>query len=199
MINEQRRGRGRPRTGVRESVVEAAAALLAEVGVGGFTTKAVAERAGVAESSIFYHFGDRAGLLREIIFAEVGQYKAMVEELITHDVPPEAGIERLLAFLEAYYQRILPGIVATQADQQLLAAFGQYRGRLGPHLAVVPVQEYLACQQAAGRIGDGDLGAVALLIVGASFQRALATRFSGERTLPSPAEIARQVLRLVAG
>ncbi|GAB3928244.1 hypothetical protein GCM10011575_11860 [Microlunatus endophyticus] len=200
MTSEQRRGRGRPRTGVRESVVGAAAALLAEVGVAGFTTKAVAERAGVAESSIFYHFGDRGGLLREIIFAEVGQYQVMVEELISQDVGPEPGIRRLLEFLEAYYQRILPGLIASQADQHLFAAFGEHRGQQGPHLAVVPVRDYLAAQQSAGRIRDADLGTVALLIVGAAFQRALATRFGGERSLPSPAEIASQVLTLlVAG
>lgn len=199
-MTEQRRGRGRPRTGVRESVVSAAAGLLAEVGVVGFTTKAVSERAGVAESSIFYHFGDRAGLLREIIFAEVGGYKAMVDDLITSDVPPATGIKRLLDFLEAYYQRILPGMIAALADPQLLAAVGE-RGwgtDPGPHRAVEPVQEYLASQQASGRIGDIDRGAVALSIVGSAFQRALAHRFGGDRTLPSTARVAEQLLTQVA-
>lgn len=202
-VSEQRRGRGRPRTGVRESVVAAAAKLLAEVGVVGFTTKAVAARAGVAESSIFYHFGDRGGLLLEIILAEVGGYKAMVEELINDDVPPRLGIARLLEFLEAYYQRILPGMIAVQADPQLLAAVRDHGdGRdQGPHRAVGPVCDYLAAQQAAGRIpgADLDVEAVALLIVGAAFQRALAARFDGAGSLPSAAEVARQVLTLAGG
>lgn len=193
---EQRRGRGRPRTGVRESVIAAAAGLLAEVGVVGFTTKAVAGRAGVAESSIFYHFGDRAGLLQEIIFAEVGGYKAMVDELIAADVPPTAGIKRLLDFLEDYYQRILPGMIAVQADPHLMADVTE-RGRAtdaGPHRAVGPVQAYLASQQQAGRIAGDDLGALALLIVGAAFQRALARRFGAGSALPSTDRVARQLL-----
>lgn len=200
-MSEQRRGRGRPRTGVRESVLAAAGRLLTEVGVVGLTTKAVAERAGVAESSIFYHFGDRGGLLREIIFSEVGGYKAMVDELITEDVAPQPGILRLLEFLEAYYQRILPGMVAVQADPQLLAAVSDHGGGQdqGPHRAVEPVRDYLAAQRAAGRIGDVDLGTTALLIVGAAFQRALAARFGGADSLPSPAELARELLTLVAG
>lgn len=200
-MSEQRRGRGRPRTGVRESVLAAAAPLLTEVGVVGFTTKAVAERAGVAESSIFYHFGDRGGLLREIIFAEVGGYKAMVDELIADDVPPELGIQRLLEFLEAYYQRILPGMIAVQADPQLLVTVGDHRGGQdqGPHRAVEPVRHYLAAQQAAGRIGAVDLDTTALLIVGAAFQRALAARFGGADSLPSAAELARELLTLAAG
>lgn len=204
-MSEQRRGRGRPRTGVRESVVAAAAALLAEVGVVGFTTKAVAARAGVAESSIFYHFGDRAGLLLEIIFAEVGGYQAMVEELISDDVPPQPGFTRLLEFLEAYYQRILPGMIAVQADPQLLAAVRDHRADRdqGPHRAVEPVRDYLVAQRAAGRIGGVDLGvdldAIALLIVGAAFQRALAARFDGADNLPSVAGVARQLLTLAGG
>jgi AcrR family transcriptional regulator len=185
---------------VRESVITAAAALLAEVGVVGFTTKAVADRAGVAESSIFYHFGDRAGLLREIIFAEVGGYKAMVDELITDDVPPAVGFERLLGFLEDYYLRILPGMIAVQADPQLMTGIREHRpaADAGPHRAVEPVQAYLAAQRAAGRIGDVDRRAIALFIIGAAFQRAMARRFGAGRALPTGKQVAQQLLRLVA-
>ncbi|MBO0810625.1 MAG: TetR/AcrR family transcriptional regulator [Microlunatus sp.] len=199
-MDEHRRTRGRPRTGVRESVIAAAAELLAEVGVVGFTTKAVAVRAGVAESSVFYHFGDRAGLLREIIFAEVGGYKAVVKELIDADVPPEAGIKRLLDFLEDYYQRILPGMIAVLADPQLQAGLRDHRhgADAGPHRAVEPVQDYLAGQRAAGRIADVDLAALALAIVGSAFQRALAARFGAARSLPSTARVAAELLRPAA-
>jgi AcrR family transcriptional regulator len=181
-------------------VIAAAASVLSELGVVGFTTKAVARRAGVAESSIFYHFSDRAGLLQEIIFAEVGGYHAMAQELITDDVPPSTGIPRLLEFLEDYYLRILPGMSAMQADPQTLADFRGHGQRydLGPHRAVGPVQSYLEGQQRAGRVAaDADLPSIALFIVGSAFQRALARRFGSPRSLPSGPQISDQLLRLL--
>jgi AcrR family transcriptional regulator len=46
------RRRGRPSTGVREAILQAATDVLAERGVAGLTTKAIAKRAQVAEGSI---------------------------------------------------------------------------------------------------------------------------------------------------
>jgi AcrR family transcriptional regulator len=189
---------------VRESVVAAADGLLSEVGVVGFTTKAVAQRAGVAESSIFYHFGDRLGLLQEIIFAQVGGYTGMVDSLIEEDsADVEAGLRRLLDFLEQYYQRILPGMMALQADPQTLAAFRRRGQRfdVGPHRAVGPVEGYLRSQHRAGRLrADADLRSVAVFIVGSAFQRALLHRFGGpSQALPSTATLAAEISRTITG
>lgn len=58
--------RGRPSTGVREAVLQSTQEVLGEAGIA-LSTKEIARRAGVAESSIFYHFGDRLGLLQAVI------------------------------------------------------------------------------------------------------------------------------------
>ena len=58
--------RGRPSTGVKEAVLKATEEVLGEAGLA-LSTKEIARRAGVAESSIFYHFGDRLGLLQAVI------------------------------------------------------------------------------------------------------------------------------------
>lgn len=48
----------------RERLLEAALAVMAERGVRGATTRSIAERAGVAELTLFRHFGSKRELLR---------------------------------------------------------------------------------------------------------------------------------------
>lgn len=201
---ESGRRRGRPRTGVRESVLATASALLDETGAAGFTTKAVAARAGVAESSIFYHFGDRLGLLQEVIFAEVGGYKQLIDGMMADPDPAgiEVGLRRILDYLEDYFERLLPGMTTLQADPQTLATFRERSQDLdlGPHRAVGLLREYLRFERVAGRVAaDADLLVVATFAVGSALQRAQLRRFGGRaRSLPSNRQLTRQLVRLLS-
>lgn len=49
----------------RRAILEAAIALIAEVGWGQVTTRAIADRAGVPHGAVAYHFRGKADLLRE--------------------------------------------------------------------------------------------------------------------------------------
>jgi AcrR family transcriptional regulator len=61
--------RAKQRTGeLREHIVDAAVAMLAAEGVGGFTTRKVAERAQTSPPAVYELFGDKAGLVREVFF-----------------------------------------------------------------------------------------------------------------------------------
>ena len=61
--------RAKQRTGqLREHIVQVAVAMLAADGVGGFTTRKVAEQARTSPPAVYELFGDRAGLVREIFF-----------------------------------------------------------------------------------------------------------------------------------
>src|SRR3982751_4795766 len=51
---------------LRESLIEAAEAVLAERGVDGFSLREVARRAGVSPAAPAHHFGDARGLLSEL-------------------------------------------------------------------------------------------------------------------------------------
>jgi AcrR family transcriptional regulator len=53
---------------LREQIVRAAVAMLAADGVGGFTTRKVAERAQTSPPAVYELFGDKAGLVREVFF-----------------------------------------------------------------------------------------------------------------------------------
>jgi len=62
--------RSRP-GGTRERLLTAAIELIAEAGWGGVTTRAVAERAGVNQALVHYHYRSVAGLLREAAYASM--------------------------------------------------------------------------------------------------------------------------------
>jgi AcrR family transcriptional regulator len=61
--------RAKQRTGqLREHIVQAAVAMLAVDGVGGFTTRKIAEQAHTSPPAVYELFGDKAGLVREVFF-----------------------------------------------------------------------------------------------------------------------------------
>jgi len=55
----------------REKVRRAAWELFSEVGYDATTTKAIAERAGVAAGTVFVHASDKADLLRSVVYVEL--------------------------------------------------------------------------------------------------------------------------------
>ncbi|MEU8198313.1 TetR/AcrR family transcriptional regulator [Microbispora amethystogenes] len=86
----------------RQRLLEAAAALIAEVGWGGVTTRMVAERAGVAPGVVHYHFASLPGLL---IAASTGVAGAMLEDFtrrLSERPDLGGGVEWLLGELSGY-------------------------------------------------------------------------------------------------
>ncbi|WP_218007621.1 TetR/AcrR family transcriptional regulator [Nocardia vinacea] len=172
--------RGRPSTGVRESVVVAAQEILVEAGVARLSTKEVAKRAGVAESSIFYHFGDRMGLLQAVIQRRLRPVKDVLGEVAEQE-ELRTGLVALLEALEEFFLDAIPVMAAVQSDVELRAKFAERTRELdiGPHRAVDAVVAHLSMQHADPRIPDTvDLRAAALLLVGAAHQRALQRHLS---------------------
>jgi AcrR family transcriptional regulator len=64
---ERRRTRAEQRAETRRSIVEAAAECLVDEGYGALTTRRVAERAGIAQSTVMHHFATREALIVETV------------------------------------------------------------------------------------------------------------------------------------
>ncbi|MGW4356467.1 TetR/AcrR family transcriptional regulator [Nocardia sp. NPDC004582] len=189
------RARGRPSTGVREAVIAAAQRVLAESGLARLSTKEIAARAGVAESSIFYHFGDRMGLLQAVIQDRLRPFKDLLADTPVTDL--RTDLTALLVTLEEFFVSALPVMAAVQSDAELRAVYRE-RSRdldLGPHRAVDGVVAHLS----ARGVVAGDLRTPALLLVGAAHQRALQRQLSPPDALaelPSPDAIVEVALLL---
>jgi AcrR family transcriptional regulator len=65
----------------RERILDAAAALFTEHGYAGTSTRAVAERAGIREASLYYHFAGKSEIRRELVEASVRPSPALVDAL----------------------------------------------------------------------------------------------------------------------
>lgn len=96
--------RGRPRapTG-RERILDAALAVFAERGYEASSIAEIADRAGVAKSVIYHHFGSKAGLYEAILEDETAALVAEIAAALPAD--PDAprmrlGLDAYLAFLE---------------------------------------------------------------------------------------------------
>jgi AcrR family transcriptional regulator len=198
------RRRGRPSRGVREALLAATEQILVESGVARLSTREVARRAGVAESSIFYHFGDRLGLLQAVVQAQLPPLKQLLTELHERTGPGELAVDlvALLDRLEDFYLRTMPIAAAIQSDSELRDAFAAYSRDLdvGPHRALAAVHGFLSEQRRRGRLpGHANLHAAALLLVGAAHQRALQRQYGTPAGLTQLATTAEAVDALLAG
>jgi AcrR family transcriptional regulator len=94
---------GRPRStpssssgSAREEILDAAAALFAERGYAGTSTRSIAERVGIRQASLYYHFAGKDEMLLELLEVSVRPSLDFVERL--RDAPdPAAALFALAA------------------------------------------------------------------------------------------------------
>lgn len=199
---EPPRRRGRPPSGGREAIVEAALHILREHGIAKLTSREVAARAGVSDASVYYHFGDRAGLV-QAIFEHGMKPLQFMAGLDGSELEPAEVVRAATASLERFFDDVLPVFHAAQADAELrarLADFVLARG-LGPQKGVNLLGSYLRAQQQAGRVrADADPDAIALLIIDCAFARAARRQMllhNDEQQLPSSDAVLAEISRLL--
>jgi AcrR family transcriptional regulator len=165
--------RGRPPSGGREQILAATLEVLRERGIARLTTREVAQRAGVSEGSVFYHFDDRFGLLRAVFtdslspLVEVG-----LAGLSGDDV--RAALEEFSDAVQEFLRTGLDVLMAAQADTDLRESVVGFLAEndYGPHRGIRAVSQYLVGQQAAGTIrSDVDPQVIAHLVVSDAVQR----------------------------
>jgi AcrR family transcriptional regulator len=199
---ETGRRRGRPPSGGREAILASALDLLRERGASRLTTREVAQRAGVSEGSVFYHFADRTGLLTAVLEHAMTNLVNLATEPAGRTVP-----ETLLSFVtgvEGFLDEGLIALVAAQSDADLRTAFAAYLTQrdFGPHRGVATLAAYLRARQAAGEVrADADCDAVAFLVVGSCFLRVAQRQMIGPgygSGSPTPAELTSTLAALLA-
>ena len=103
----QRRSRERV-----ELVLDAAADLVVEEGVGGLSTRAIAARAGVPVASIYQYFTGRDAIVLALVQRDTAEMDARVAEAVTSLPHPDVRsvVEATMrAFVSVYHRR--PGFV----------------------------------------------------------------------------------------
>jgi AcrR family transcriptional regulator len=147
---------GPQRGTTREEIVRATTQLIDERGLLSATTRAIAERAGCAEGSIYRYFPDKHALFHAVMFDRFEAFWLMLEEL-----PSRAGhgsirenLERIALEALAFYRGIGPMVGAQLSDPRLMAeqreAWERESG--GPLRAIRAVRHYVAAEQELHRI-----------------------------------------------
>ena len=187
----------------RAKLIEATIAVVGEVGHARASTRAIAERAGVAEGTIYRHFPDKAALF----FATVLESNAPIVAWVA-TLPARAGegtVEENLADaavrLVSLRDQILPLELAIAADPELAAQRRAALAAAGSSLPPGPPEAlaaYLAAEQRLGRVRtDVDPREAAGVLLGALFALAGMPGIGDEAL--SPGRVASAVRLLVRG
>jgi AcrR family transcriptional regulator len=173
----------------RERILDAAAQVMDTLGLARATTKQIARTAGYSEATLYKHFSDKT----ELLLAVLGERLPPLIALLTR-LPDQAGqgvvaehLEQVASQALRFYERQVPMLAALFAEPALLARYRQALAAVGagPHRANQALAAYLRAERELGRIHasvDPETGAAMLL--GACFQRAFLSAFSGQ---PVPA------------
>ena len=154
----------------------AALDLIDEQGLGGLTTKQVADRAGASEASVYYHFKDKVGLVQAVIEEGLEPLREIDARVFARlaDRPLTEGLDEIAAAFERFFTRVMPVFAAIQTNAELRHEFGDRMAAqgLGPHRGVAVIAHYLDEQKALGQVDpEADTEAAALLLIGASYLR----------------------------
>lgn len=176
-----------------ERLVEAALQLLTERGYKGATTAAIAERAGVAELTLFRHFGNKATLVKEACRRSLAGMVELVPE-------PSGDVEAdLLAFASRYLAHfkgarerkifVLPEIIRQpelRGDEipPQIVAFRQKQNALISHY------------QALGILKSGEPSEIGLDFLGPLLSRVLMADMWGD---PARMDVRRYVRNFLTG
>lgn len=87
---------------MRHKLLAAAVELIPELGWNAVSTRALAQRAGVAPGLVHYHFASLRALLREAAVGTMRQSLGSAGSALAHAESPEAGLALLLGALDAY-------------------------------------------------------------------------------------------------
>jgi AcrR family transcriptional regulator len=201
-----RRRRGRPSSGAREAVLAATLELIREEGLAQLRTRDVAERAGVSEASVFYHFKDKVGLLQEALLTGLEPLRALDPEVAAGhaDRPLADTLLEVATALEAFFDHAMPVLSAVQSDSALRPAFAERltKGDHGPHRGVGLLAGYLTGMAERGLLSPGvDVEAAGALLTGTCFQRSWLRYLAGPRrreSLPGLRRTVHEVARLLS-
>jgi len=177
--------RGYHHGNLKEALIRAALALIAQKGPAGFTFAEAARWAGVSPAAPYRHFSDRDELLADVARRGFEQFEAALTKAWDGGRPDVfTGFERVgKAFIQfarsepAYYSAMFQTGIALESRPQLRAAgercFGVLRQATEQLVATMPVRDRPPVMMMALHIWAMSHGIASLFSRGDAFSRAL--------------------------
>lgn len=163
----------------KQQIANAALEIIAEEGLGKFTTAAIAKKVGLTDGALFRHFKSK----QDIVLAAIG----VIEDMFFKDFPPAEGdpLDRLGALVRQRLSFLLkhPFLVRLIFSRQLSQASGKKGGERIGHMQARTIKFIHACLQEAekqGMIRDGlSADDLTLVVFGSVFAAANRDLYEG--------------------
>lgn len=171
--------------GTRKRIITAAKSVIHKKGLTGATTKEIAQAAGVSEGSLYNHFKNKSELFLHVIGELPANFISLVEGLAERagQGTVRGNLKEVVTAAMTFYRESIPMGASFFSEPELLALHRKVLKDqdAGPHKPNVAVADYLRAEQVLGRVhANIDPEATAYLLLGACFQQAYWTQFSGE-------------------
>jgi AcrR family transcriptional regulator len=173
---------GRPNR--KAQILAATEVLLRERGVGGVTTRAIAEAVACSEGAIYVHFKDRLELLLAVLQGSLPEMLVPLRQLEIKAglATPQQNLETAMRGLIRFHERVAPMLFSLVADPELLGRFQrslQDAGK-GPNRGIAALGNYIKQEQKMGRIAMGvDAMTAARMMMAGSFFHVFTMRLLG--------------------
>ena len=190
-------------TETRGRILDAAAAVIRERGLGGASTREIARAVGLSEAALYRHFPSRDALITAVLEERLPQFIEVLRGL-----PERAGrgdvrgtLIEVARAATAFYEQLVPVLASVFSEPGLLARHQEAarHSGLGPHRGNEALAAYLRAEQAQGRIAPSiDPDAAAALMLGACLARGFFGNLLG-RDVPLPAadRFAEEIVRVL--
>jgi AcrR family transcriptional regulator len=178
----------------RERILDAAAKVMREQGLGAATTKEIARAAGYSEAMLYKHFSDKQQIFMGVLQERIGALQGPGALVGQGDV--RENLVQLVIQLMTFYVNSFPMSASIFSTPELLRSWreGMAVHGGGPRVPIHMVERYLAAEIGHGRLEGIDPTAVADLLVGAAFQAAFFACFEGLDTVPDAVGLARRLV-----
>jgi AcrR family transcriptional regulator len=170
---------------IKEEILCAAEQIIDDFGLGGATTRVIAQTARCAEGSIYRYFPDKRALLIEVMKRRYPKFLEIVGSLSRR-----AGTDTVRKNLEevaesalGFYRAILPTVAGPLVERKLLVELRQsfVATQTGPLKAFRSVATYIKKEQRLGRISSRpSADHLTRLLLGACFSQAFLEHLIGE-------------------
>ena len=181
-------------------ILTAAAELFGERGYKGTTTRALAERAGVNEVTIFRYFGNKQGVLKALGTSWASNFAGLAVDELSGTGDTASTLVRLAQIETAWARQSGAVAMRLALDRKTSPEVAEAMGEGGPEDNFMGLVAYLAKQQAAGDLrADLDPRVMAEVFFALTSSLAMSRQLlsDGRITYDMPEEeVGRQVLEL---
>ena len=185
---------------IATKILTAAAELFGERGYKGTTTRALAERAGVNEVTIFRYFGNKQGVLKALGASWASNFAGLAVDELSGTSDTASTLVRLAQIETAWARQSGAVAMRLALDRKTSPEVAEAMGEGGPEDNFLGLVAYLAKQQDAGELrADLDPRVMAEVFFALTSSLAMSRQLlsDGRITYDMPEEeVGRQVLEL---